>query len=322
MNRKALAFLTLLPIALFVICMVIGSVVDIYAMRMAAVVILFGGEFCVAVGYTVFIFIGIKQGKTQSNGELADDGADTDDEMEADGESDEDESDDGNEEYENEEKESENVAAECAAVEQHRDAEAESEALARINSTYGVENQTAMAEHQIAHVKSAYRSSSKKEKIAGFVLLGVLLALFLGFPIFIGLGYIVAGIVCFAGFGGIIIISGITVAIRQKISMSSKGYKNSILKKGKVLACTMSSLTGYSAGRKTNRITIVMYKVRIEVDGEEKTAYGKTFYEVGDEVEVLCNGKWKNFATIVTRPEKSGETASEVPERDENEAQK
>ncbi len=299
MERKTLLFFGLLPIGLFVLCMVIGSVMDIYAMRIAAVAILFGGEFLVAVGSVVYMFVGTKTGKSYSTDENSDKSNGFDEV------SDEEEFDSSNDETDDDEEEpdEENGASENGKTAEKQygvGAQEEAETLARINSTYGAENRAAMAAHQISHVKNAYRSSGKKEKIFGFVFLGVLLALFAGFPLFIMLGYHVAAFVCLGGFAGIIIIAGITVAVRQKISMSGKGYNSSIKRKGKVLSCTMSSSVGYSSSRRTSRVTSITYKVRLDVDGVEKTAYSRIFYEVGEELDVLCHNKWPSLAMIVS----------------------
>ena len=316
MERKTLLFFGLLPIGLFVLFMVIGSVMDIYAMRIAAVAILFGGEFLVAVGSVVYMFVGTKTGKsylTDENSDKSNGSDEVSDEEEFDS------SNDGDDDEE--EPDEENGAPENGKTVERQygvGAQEEAETLARINSTYGAENRAAMAAHQISHVKNAYRSSGKKEKIFGFVFLGVLLALFAGFPLFIMLGYHVAAFVCLGGFAGIIIIAGITVAVRQKISMSGKGYNSSIKRKGKVLSCTMSSSVGYSSSRRTSRVTSITYKVRLDVDGVEKTAYSRIFYEVGEELDVLCHNKWPSLAMIVSNSADIEAKQASEPDSDEN----
>ncbi len=316
MERKTLLFFGLLPIGLFVLFMVIGSVMDIYAMRIAAVAILFGGEFLVAVGSVVYMFVGTKTGKSYSTDENSDKSNGSD---EVSDEEEFDSSNDGDDDEE--EPDEENGAPENGKTVERQygvGAQEEAETLARINSTYGAENRAAMAAHQISHVKNAYRSSGKKEKIFGFVFLGVLLALFAGFPLFIMLGYHVAAFVCLGGFAGIIIIAGITVAVRQKISMSGKGYNSSIKRKGKVLSCTMSSSVGYSSSRRTSRVTSITYKVRLDVDGVEKTAYSRIFYEVGEELDVLCHNKWPSLAMIVSNSADIEAKQASEPDSDEN----
>ena len=189
----------------------------------------------------------------------------------------------------------------------------EEKQIEKINSTYGAENQYETARYHIKHASNAYRLSNRKEKILGFLLVGVLLALFAGVPISMSTGHIVLGFVCLGGFAGIIILAMVIVTVRQRISMSGKGYDPLSAKKGRVIACTLSGQSSVN-----DRITSTVYKVRIDVDGEEKIAYSWEYYNQGDEIFVLSHKKRKNPVSIIDKPEEPFDVQERLAELGES----
>ncbi len=175
--------------------------------------------------------------------------------------------------------------------------EEEAEQIDRINSTYGYDNKIAMAEHQFAHIKTAFRASDRKEKVFGCIFLIVLLSLLAGFPIAMVFGQNIVGFCCLGAFAFIIILSMVIVTVRQKISRSERGYDMSDPHRGKVLSCSMSSESSTGSDHRT-RIMSTVYKVKIAADGEERTAYTREFFHEGEEVTVYFHCKYKGLAKV------------------------
>ncbi|MDE7300911.1 MAG: hypothetical protein K2N47_01950, partial [Clostridia bacterium] len=73
-------------------------------------------------------------------------------------------------------------------------------------------------------------------------------------------------------------------------------------KLGTVISYVISSTTS-SGSRSTERITSVVYKVKVDVDGKVYTAYSRTAYDEGAVVVVAVKKRGGIFAKIITRDE-------------------
>lgn len=176
------------------------------------------------------------------------------------------------------------------------DREKEYTQLAEINSSRGYRNRDKRAEYMARHTSNAYKNSTTKSKVLGWMFFGFLMTDFAMIMVFAFLRIFVGAIVYFCLFGGTILISLFVTVIRQKLSMSGvRRHKNSEVFDGVVKLCTLSSTT--STGGRTQRINKVVYMVTIISDETEYTAYTQDFYEPGDKIKFWKIGK--RLATII-----------------------
>jgi hypothetical protein len=168
--------------------------------------------------------------------------------------------------------------------------------IEEINSTSGAENRIAYARHAVSDAKKAYAASDKKTRVLGRIFLTVLLALIFGGVAFTFLGYYVVGLSCLGGFAGIILIAVITVSIKQCISLGGKGFEEEVFDATVKLSVISSKRT--QENNDVITITDVVYKIVLDVNGEEKIAYSRTCYNEGDSVKVRLHKKSKSAAMI------------------------
>ncbi|MDE6398022.1 MAG: hypothetical protein K2L51_01745 [Clostridiales bacterium] len=179
------------------------------------------------------------------------------------------------------------------------EAESEAQMRARVNSTSYTENKEALAQWQFSHLKETFRHSSHKEKTLGCLFLCWLLGLFVAIPIFAAFRIVPGVIACFCGFCGTILLAGIISAVHQKCMRSEKRFDPTRTYCGEVRSCTVSSST--STGSRSTRIMSVTYRIVLSVDGAEKIAYSREFYETGEKVRVWLHKKNAKAAYIVDR---------------------
>lgn len=319
--RKLWNIWALVPVIIGVALLLVGMFTGTSAIQTVGIVIMFGGSFLFAVIFTViYIVKGVRERKLSVS--------DDDDENYDDDEYNEDEYDEdefGNE-ITHERKQSATDAAAAAlsdSVESsdcedvhtnNRDSveitrESEREAIEKINSTYCSENRMAMAEHQLRHISAARNSGAqgKNAKLFGILLIIWLLGAFAGIIICAMFHAMVGVFICMGIFAGTIIICIVVITIRQKISMSDKYYDPTDVRKGEVISCTVSSQTS-TGGRHYSRVMSVVYRIAVEVDGEQKVAYSRSVYEAGEEVDVLLNRKFESMVKIVGLSESNFET--------------
>ena len=256
-----LALLVFIPIAVGIGLIIGGSVDDSYAMRMAGVYVLFGGSFAMAVIMTIVtIAIGLRPDKST-------------DKTKPDG----------------------NASTPATPTDKARNGAAEeAERIADINTSYGYDSKIKEAEHQVSHIKRAYKHSSGGDKVKSFLFLGFLLTDFFMIIVFAMLRIFVGSIVCFVLFGGTIIVSLIVVKIKEHMSVSTnfdrKAYERKL---ATVVTCVMSSST--STGGSSSRISSITYRVQLDIDGKTYNAYSRTFYNDGAKIEVWLK---KNGSTV------------------------
>ena len=162
--------------------------------------------------------------------------------------------------------------------------------LADINTSRGYSSKIKEAEYIARNSADAYKNSSGKEKVFGWLFFGFLITDFFMIMVFAFIGIFVGAIVCFCLFGGTILLAILITVIRQKISMSvGRKRKNREMLDGVVKLCTVSSTT--STGSRTVRINKVVYKVTIAYGENEYVAYTEDYYDKGEKIKFCKIGK-------------------------------
>lgn len=164
-----------------------------------------------------------------------------------------------------------------------------------VNSSRGYESHRKSDAYMIGHVANNYKHASPKEKVLGWLFFGFLMTDFFMILVFLFIRNTTGVMVCFILFVGTILVSLIAKVIVEKISMRVNPDKlaGKEVFKGTVTACMLSSTTsvGGSKRRHTTRIIGVVYRILIEREGEQYTAYSDKFYEEGDEVFFVVRHK-------------------------------
>lgn len=179
--------------------------------------------------------------------------------------------------------------------------------IAEVNSAHGYKSQYLQNEYVARHAADNYKNSTTKERIFGWLFFGFLITDFALIIVFAALGIYVGAIVCFCLFGGTIITALIVVKISERLSLraesrvrkNSKSLKRAELLRGKVKACLLSSSSsvGGASSHSTTRITSVTYRVKIDSNGKEYTAYTQDYYRSGDTVYFQAIG-WRRAAIV------------------------
>ena len=172
-----------------------------------------------------------------------------------------------------------------------------------INNSYGYENRLKEAEYIGDHAANIYKNSSKKEKIFSWLFFGFLIANVILSLIFAFFNIVIGMIICFALFGGSILVALIVKTIAERISIHPKVYRKSQDSKivsGRIKKCFLSSTKGVGVGNphissgrvSTVRIKKVVYRVTVTANNKDYTAYTEDFYEEGEVVAIsLLGGK-------------------------------
>ena len=176
----------------------------------------------------------------------------------------------------------------------------EEEEKYKVNTSHGVENQFASGERMLRQSAKAYKHSTTKEKIFGFLFLFWFLGCIVGALVSSSFGSEILAIVFWALAMGTGVIAAIVVAIKQKISINrAKKYQKEMQSgspseldqtTGVVKVCILSSENSIGTGSRsysTNRITKTIYKVLLDVNGTDKIAYTEKFFNQGDKVRVV-----------------------------------
>lgn len=160
-------------------------------------------------------------------------------------------------------------------------ADEERDRLARNQSSSRYYDRRASENEYMHHaMRNAYNSVDKKGKRVGIVLIVWFAICIAALLLCMRLRVVPGIIVSMVMFIGSILISIITIVVKQNQSLSDKNFSQE-QKYGVVLSCIMSSSNSVN-----HRITSVVYRLLVNVDGKEYTAYARTFYNVGDTVVV------------------------------------
>ena len=181
-------------------------------------------------------------------------------------------------------------------------AEREARELSDINSSYGYDSRYKSAEYQMSHVAHNYKHASPKEKVLGWLFLGFLLSAFGLALVSILLGWSLGFFIGIGVFGGTIIISAIVKVILEKTSISTKfDIEKYETTNATVKACLLSSMssTGGSHNYSTVRVGKVTYRIVLDVDGKEFTAYSRIPYDEGQKLEVAVRKNGRGVAKIL-----------------------
>ena len=177
-----------------------------------------------------------------------------------------------------------------------------------INSAYGFKSRYKYGEYQMRHTADNYKRASSKDKVLGWLFFAFLMIDFALILVFAFCRIMIGAIVCFCLFGGSIIAALIVTKAVEYRSMRVKldpSEKQNVVG-GAVVSCFVSSSTS-TGGRRTTRIVNVVYRVVVNVDGKDYTAYSDSFYETGEHVAVIIIGK--RSASIVPIEELREKTA-------------
>lgn len=177
-----------------------------------------------------------------------------------------------------------------------------------INSAYGFKSRYKYGEYQMRHTADNYKRASSKDKVLGWLFFAFLMIDFALILVFAFCRIMIGAIVCFCLFGGSIIAALIVTKAVEYRSMRVKldpSEKQNVVG-GTVVSCFVSSSTS-TGGRRTTHIVNVVYRVIVNVDGKDYTAYSDRFYETGEHVAVIIIGK--RSASIVPIEELREKTA-------------
>lgn len=185
------------------------------------------------------------------------------------------------------------------------DERAEEEAFkAYINNTR--HNQEATAFRALSLWLRANKNAPKPQGIRPWVNL-VLLIIFglcaLTFMPLLCAGQMVAGLALFATAFAMIFLLLIIALVHKKIAANPKNIDYNVPSQpATVKSCSISSESSVGSGAhyhlQTNRILSTTYLICLDVGGEEKQAYSKTYYNKGETVRVHQNRKLKNMVII------------------------
>lgn len=307
-----LSLLIFVPIVLGTVLAVIGGLTDIDVLYRVGIDIATYGSFATAFILVVVSLVLIITGRTSDGkgGEKSDNAVTDGLQPEDENTEDVDMSPDGESAEELTEKSKDTPAEVEVGAESYTETAAEEEerALDGINSSYGYESQYRYGEYQMNHVANNYAKSSKKDKVLGWLFFGFLMASIGLAIVFIFLQIWLGAIICGGLFAGTIIISLIVKKILEGVSKSRKvDPEKWEERRGKVLACVLSSSssTGGSNRNSTVRVSGVTYRIVVEVDGKEYSAYSTTAYDEGTEIWVYVRRDGKG--SLAKLPESTDE---------------
>ncbi len=167
-------------------------------------------------------------------------------------------------------------------------------------------NQEATAFRALSMWLRVNKYAPKEKGVRSYVNL-VLLILFaccsLTFVPLLCAGQIVAGLSILGSAFTLLFALLIINWVHKKISTNSKNIDHNVPSKlATVISCTLCDEGMYSSGQiysaRTNRILFTTYLIALDVDGELKKAYSKTYYNKGEKVNVYQNKKLKDIVII------------------------
>lgn len=314
MLGKKLTAIVCIPVIVGIGLLIAGIVAKLQLCVYIGIGVLFGGSFLVALIVTVIVIVKAAKGESTVSEMLVDKdaknagnvAAEDDEDSEYDDYEDVDETDeyDDDEDYGDDETKPRDERAD------------EEERIEKINSTYGYANDAANADHQISHIKNAYRNSSRGAKIGGVLFVVSFIACLVAGMVLMTVGYTLIGGIVFGCGAAIIIVSLIVVKIKERTSLSSAYDPADYTRKsGTVKACYMSSSSSVN-----DRLKSVTYKVLLDVEGNTLTAYSHEYYNTDEILNVLVhkNGKRAKIADeyepVTKREERTAER--DLEERD------
>lgn len=146
----------------------------------------------------------------------------------------------------------------------------------------------------IRQASNAYKHSTPKEKILGWLFFGFLMTDFFLILVFAFFGLSIGVYICLGLFAGTIILSLLIKLLVEHISLSGRvdHSKPQTILHGTVKICIVSSTSSING-----RTTRTVYRVLVSAEGNDYNTYTKTPYKEGDTVTILVRGKHR--ATII-----------------------
>lgn len=168
-----------------------------------------------------------------------------------------------------------------------------------VNSSIAVKNKESFAIRWFVTIIKTFRSSNLAEKLKSFALVALILGLMISFAVLITLDLDIWALAIW-GICAVVIISTMVIsniiqkrALAKNNKASYKDEENYIETTGVVKACNLFSETYYRKSTKEQlyrqkAIASTTYKIKLDVNGEEKVAYSHNCYNNGETVKVLC----------------------------------
>lgn len=167
--------------------------------------------------------------------------------------------------------------------------------LGDINSSYGYESKMKYADYVFDQSANAYRNSSKKKRVLGWIYFAFLVITFTLTPLLFSFGINLGGFICLGLFMGTLIISIIIKVIVEKTGLSTRAVRRHpedwVLAEATVKSCVLSSASsvGGESRHSTTRVTDVTYRVTATAEGKEYYGYTKRFYGEGEVANVFIS---------------------------------
>ncbi len=168
-------------------------------------------------------------------------------------------------------------------------------------------NQDATAFRAVSMWLRAINNSPKnKSSYINLFLIILFFCCCISFIILSACGLITIALICL-GLGFAIILTLLLIhLVHKKVSTNNKNIDfNAPAQLATVKSCVISDESTYTSGShystQTNRILSTTYLVYLDVDGKEKRAYSKNYYNKGDKVYVYPNKKLKNMVIITDK---------------------
>lgn len=173
-----------------------------------------------------------------------------------------------------------------------------------INNT--AHNQEATAFRDVSMFLRANKNAPKEKGVRSYANLVLVILFLCCLPTFVVLlcaGQRNAGLVVLGAAFGIILVLLTIALVHKKISTNRKNIDRSCPPKtATVISSMISDESTFGSGRRynlrTNRILSTTYLIYLDVDGETKKAYSKTYYNKGEKVCVYRNKKLKDVVII------------------------
>lgn len=175
--------------------------------------------------------------------------------------------------------------------------EREQNMINAVNNSSRYESRMKMAEYELQSVAEGMKNAPKWGVVLGLTSFFSLVALLIVATVLLINRIFVGAIICAALFAGIIITVLIVMTISRARAMHDDISKAKRITEGKVKACFMIGTTTMQTGGlrhgngKTVRIADVTYRVIVIADGEEYGAFSKRFYETDEKVTIAVMGK-------------------------------
>lgn len=173
-----------------------------------------------------------------------------------------------------------------------------SDRIDEINSAQGLESQIKQAQFIADQSAHAYRNSSKKVKIRGWIFYAFLMLSFATIPCFLFFKVYLGAIISGSLFTGTVIIAILVKTLGWKLEFAVKRRSPSswIKARGTVVKCVMDSISSFDGEDHLSsvRVSNVTFKITVNVGGREYDGYTSRFFDSGEVIEVEIPAKGKS----------------------------